>query len=384
MSEFTSLDTLRAAMPAYVLGALSPEERVVYERALRLPEHSAVLRGEFDACQATMNALGAAQPVEPPGGMLDRIRERIAAEAVTATVAATTLLDAEAPTLDRRSGAERRGDDRREEDRVEAGPSSDSEPRAQVERGADERRKTERRQEVRRADDEARGPSARAAQASPPAVRTVTGRLTPTSRATRVLTPLATAAVEPRSGLMQLAGWLTAAALFVAVVGVGYYALSLRRDHGEIEGRLRENRALLSRSEARLAERERLMTTLLGGRASVLLVNLRGATPEGPVAQLFWNTQEGRSLLNVFALPTLPADRRYQLWIIRDGVPTPLVEVVPDEGGAVLVSGIDMPSSPTGVTQVFVTNEARQGSPATSQSPSVPHVMGAVIPLRLP
>lgn len=392
MNDFPSLDALRAAMPAYVLGALSPEERIVYERALRLPENSAVLRGEFDACQATMNVLSSAQPVEPPAGLLERVYERIRAETPDVH-AASASLDASAPTLDRRSGEdrrneERRNDDRRHDERREEDRAGDHQERRQMDRRADDRRQQERRQEERRHDerrqDERRHEERRAhdeAAASRPVDRTPAARPALTSRATRAITPPPMAAVEPRSGLVQLAGWWTAAVLFVALVSVGYYAASLRRDHAEIEGRLRESRVLLSRSDARLAERERLMTTLLGGRASVLLVNLRSETPEGPAAQLFWNTREGRSILNVFGMPVLPADRRYQLWMIRDGVPTPLVDVTPNDGGAVLVPGIEMPSSPTGVTQLFITNEARQGTPA---APSAPHVVNGVIPIRQP
>ena len=51
MTAYDSPDALRASMPAYVLGALSPEDRHAFEAALRQPDRIAALRTEFDASQ---------------------------------------------------------------------------------------------------------------------------------------------------------------------------------------------------------------------------------------------------------------------------------------------------------------------------------------------
>ncbi|BAH39891.1 MAG TPA: hypothetical protein DGD08_12915 [Gemmatimonas aurantiaca] len=352
MSEYTSLEALRGTMPAYVLGALTPEERTDYERALRTPENASVMRGEFEACQATVNMLASAQPVEPPDGLFDRILTQV--HAVMAQAAAAPPLETTAPTIDRRGG-DRRRDDRRVDDGQHQ-PDED-------------RRQQERRHEGRRHDDtvEVHTPI------SAPVVR-----MSRNSRATRALTPLAMSGVEARSNTMPLVGWWTAGALFLVLVGVSYFAATTRRAHAELDTRLRENRVLLSRSEARLAERERLTVTLLGGRASVVLVNLRHPTTDA-AAQFFWNAREGRAIINVFGLPPLPPDRSYQLWMLRDGVSTPIIEISPNEAGAVLVPGIEMPTSPTGVTQLFITNEPRSGKLA---APSEPQVLFGTVEAR--
>lgn len=346
-SEYTSLELLRATMPAYVLGALTADERAIYERALRTPENASVMRGEFEACQATVNALASAQPVEPPAGLFDRVITQVHAVIAQAEAAAAPPLETTAPAIDRRAADRRRGDDRRVDDPED--------------RPAEERRQEDRRHEGRRHDD--------SVAVRPTPVRVV--RMSRTSRATRAVTPLSTNAVDARPSAAPLVGWWVAGAFFLMLVGLGYYAATTRRAHAELDGRLRENRVLISRSEARLAERERLMATLLGGRASVVLVNLRNATTSA-AAQFFWNAREGRAILNVFGLPPLSAGHRYQLWMLRDGVATPVIEITPNEAGAVLVPGIEMPTSTTGVTQLFVTDEPNAQKPT---APTFPHVL---------
>jgi hypothetical protein len=342
-------------MPAYVLGALTPEERTAYERALRTPENASVMRGEFEACQATVNVLASAQPMEPPAGLFDQVLAQVRAAVAQAEAAAAPPLETTAPTIDRRAEDRRRGDDRRVED-AEDQPD-------------EERRQQERRHEGRRREDSVVVRTPRSA----PAVR-----VSRNSRATRAVTPLSMGAVEARPSVTPLVGWWVAGALFLMLVGVSYFAATTRREHAELDARLRENRVLLSRSEARLAERERLMATLLGGRASVVLVNLRHPTTDA-AAQFFWNAREGRAIINVFGVPPLPPDRRYQLWMLRDGVSTPIIEISPNEAGTVLVPGIEMPTSPTGVTQLFITNEGRADKPAT---PTLPHVLFGAVDTR--
>lgn len=45
------------------------------------------------------------------------------------------------------------------------------------------------------------------------------------------------------------------------------------------------------------------------------------ATNEGSEAQVFWNKESQKVVLDMALLPALPADKEYQLWAIIDGVP---------------------------------------------------------------
>ncbi len=351
---------LRAAMPAYVLGALSPEERADYEHALRMPEHASILRIEFDACQATANALASAQPVEPESGLLDRIMERIRVDAMTAG----GVLHAAAPTVYRSPTDDIPGQDQPELDQRQ------------------EERETDRQEQPgqdRSWTDQSERDVSQPEPSDNNFVRAT--RFTPPGRGTRSLLPLMVPAVDPHSDATNTVGWLLVIALFAALGATGYYAATLRREAAAMETRLRENRVLLSRSDARLADRERLVTTLLGGRASVLLVNLRGDTPDGPVAQLFWNTRHGDAILNAFGLPESESGKQYRLWMIRDGLPTPLVVVTPDGDGNALIPDIAMPSSPTGVTQIFLASEGIREKPT---APGPARIFTGVISILSP
>lgn len=400
-------------MPAYVLGALSADERVVYERILRRPENASVMRAEFDACQLTVNALAACQPAVPPedvyGMILARIRPaELSNEAIIAP-------DSEAPSIDRRSGVDRRDAERTDvsdaNGAVKMGISTSRERRRFGRRAGDHQpviedtaadvvpgtapdvgQKATRdiSQEVvqdvypdlsPRPVSETPNQASSAEAVAEPMLSAPVSRFTPTGRSSRAFTQSSVPAVEVRTNGLLIAGWWIAAVLFLGLAGLGYYAAQLMRERDAIDARNKETRALLSRSDARLAERERLMATLLGGRASVMLVNLRNKEPESAEAQLFWNIREGKAILNVFGLAPLPKDRFYQLWMVRDGVNTKLIEVTPNEAGTVLVPRIDMPSSPAGITQVFLSNEARG---ANVVQPSAPHIISGQIPIQWP
>ena len=362
LTEYTTLEQLRATMPAYVLGALTAEERAAYEQALRTPENASVMRGEFEACQATVNALANAQPVEPPAELYERVLALVQAPSAPSETGGDQALEASAPVIDRRAADRRSGEERRVD-----------EPQ---DRGSEERRLEERRVEERRVEDrEVEGRRVENAAASG---RKRGGRAARTALAARAETPLSSSAVEAPASAASLAGWWVAGVLFLALVGVGYYAATTRRAHAQLDGRLRENSVLLSRSEARLAERERLMATLLGGRASVVLVTMRNSTSSA-AAQFFWNAREGRAILNVFGLAPLPPGRRYQLWMLRDGVVTPIIDVVPNDSGNVLLPGIEMPTSTTGVTQLFVTSEPIADR---TSAPTFPHLLFGTIDAR--
>lgn len=389
MTTYDSLEALRASMPAYVLGALSPEDRLAFETALRQPDRIEALRTEFDACQATLNALASAQPLAPPGGLLERVLGAVRGNPLPEQA---SLAGTDAPVLDRRLDSDRRAGDRRmAERRVGDRRAAEAEPVAAI---------------AVVAPTPARDPGPTAPAASQTTVATATTAATTTATAgstavttatttaastaattattattTRSLTPLLVNTVDRRNRPMFVAGWVLAGLLFLATAGLGYYAANKRRETAAAEAALRDSKVAFSRSEARLTERERLLATMLSGRAAVLLVTLRSDSTNGPVAQMFWNTQEGKAIVSAQGLTRLPHGFKYQMWLLRDFVPTPLTEVPVEDDGSALISGISMPSSPTGITQAFVTVEAAGDSVPT---PSRQRLMSAVIPIYRP
>ena len=366
MTAYDSPDALRASMPAYVLGALSPEDRHAFEAALRQPDRIAALRTEFDACQATLNALAGAQPLAPPGDLLERVLSAVRGNPLPEPA---PLPGTDVPVLDRRLDGDRRGGDRRvAERRVDDRRAAEAEPVAAV-------------APTPAPDPAPTAPTAPTVTAAPKTTAATATAAATTATTTRSLTPLLVNTVDRRNRPMFVAGWVLAGLLFLATAGLGYYAANKRRETTAAEAALRDSKVALSRSEARLTERERLLATMLGGRATVLLVTLRSDSANGPVAQMFWNTEEGRAIVSAQGLTRLPDGFKYQMWLLRDFVPTALTEVPVEDDGSALISGLSMPSSPTGITQVFVTVEVAGDSVPT---PARQRIMSAVIPIYRP
>ena len=69
-----------------------------------------------------------------------------------------------------------------------------------------------------------------------------------------------------------------------------------------------ERTALLSRTEARLAERDQTAEALLARRVNVLPVNLSTTAPTGSGMQVFWNVRQGKAVGNAYGLAPIAAD----------------------------------------------------------------------------
>lgn len=81
MSEF-SMTELRDMAPAYVLGALSPEETAAFELALATSKE---LVAEVDAYRAVVTKIGSASEIAPPPALRARFLEKIAGQGVSAS-----------------------------------------------------------------------------------------------------------------------------------------------------------------------------------------------------------------------------------------------------------------------------------------------------------
>lgn len=77
MSEF-SMAELRDMAPAYVLGALSPEETAAFERALGTSKE---LAAEVEAYNAVVAKIGSASEIAPPPALRARFLDKIAVQA---------------------------------------------------------------------------------------------------------------------------------------------------------------------------------------------------------------------------------------------------------------------------------------------------------------
>lgn len=171
------------------------------------------------------------------------------------------------------------------------------------------------------------------------------------------------------------AGWWSAGALGIALAASLVFALDLREETRTLRRDLSQQVAELTGTKTRLAERERTLSTLLGGGADVTLVRLAPSQPRGPGMQVFWNVREGRAIVTASGLSPITRDRAYALWMIRDGKPVPLALFSPDSSGRAVVSDIAVPTDLQGVAAFAVTEEPAAGSP---QPTMTPFLVGAV------
>ena len=155
--------------------------------------------------------------------------------------------------------------------------------------------------------------------------------------------------VAKRSSFLD-AGWLSAAALLLIVVGLGIYAASLRGRVSGLELDLREAVTRLERSEQQVATATSLAQSAQI-RMAVLMspdlkqVELAGQTPAPKAAgRAFWSAANGL-VFAATSLPPLPDGRVYQLWLLPPGGAPPASAglVRPDASGRV-AANFDSPA----------------------------------------
>ena len=170
-------------------------------------------------------------------------------------------------------------------------------------------------------------------------------------------------------------GWYAAGALGAALAASLVFSIDLRNQVRSLESKLATQVTEAGRTAGSLAEREKLLATLLGTGNDVTLVRLAPGQPQGPGMQVFWNTREGRAIVSASGLAQIASNRAYALWMIRDGKPVPLALFNPDAAGRAVVQNITVPTDLAGVAAFAVTEEPAEGSP---QPTMTPFLVGAV------
>ncbi|WP_206044534.1 anti-sigma factor domain-containing protein [Gemmatimonas groenlandica] len=325
-----TLEQLRDLAPLYALGMLDADERAVFDRGLQTPEFRDALERELVTHRAAAELMATAQPVAPPPGLKGRLMERIAAEKRATVVAPVEVELVIAPVV-----------------------APIETPREPV---------TDNVREL------AMARRAEAADVAPKRADAV--RQTPESRATRAVTPpTPTAIIELSARRTARTAWWTAGALGTALAASIVIAVDFRNQAAALEDRATQDDARIARTEAKLAEREKTLQTLLEGRGNVVLVNLNPAQPAGPGMQVFWNVREGKAVVNAYGLAPVASNRAYMLWMIRDGKPVPLKLFTPGDDGRAIVASVELPTTTSGITLLAVTEESSAGAEAPTMTP---------------
>ncbi len=306
-----TLDELRELAPVYAMGALSPDEHAAFEHALRDADTAAAIEPELAAHRAAMEFLATAYATPAPAGLRARVLARLA-ESAPAERAPAERAPA-APEFNAATGAGSVG--------AVSAPAS--------------------------------VPASAPTVPTRPDLRVVAGGAPKRSRA----------------------GWFAAGALGVALAASLVFSVDLRNQVQSLQGQLATQIAEAGKVKGSLAEREKLLATLLGSGSDVTLVRLAPGQPQGPGMQVFWNTREGKAIVSASGLAQIAKNRAYALWMIRDGKPVPLALFSPDASGRAVVQDIAVPTNLAGVAAFAVTEEPAEGSP---QPTMTPFLVGAV------
>ena len=349
-----TLEQLRDFAPWYALGLLDGDERAAFERGRQHPEYAATLERDLASHGAAAEAIATAQPVAPPSALKARMMERISAEKRASVIGPEAERVHEPVVVATETPRKLITDDVRDVAMARhAGTATVAPQNVAPQDVAPE--------DVAPEDVAPEDVAPRKAEAV---------RQSPTSRATRVVTPPMPSAVIERSARRTArTAWWTAGVLGAALAASIVVAVDLRQQTGELRDLSTRNTARSTRAEALLAEREATLNTLLEGRGNVVLVNLNPAKPSGPGMQVFWNVREGKAVVNAYGLMPVASNRAYMLWMIRDGKPVPLKLFTPGDDGRAIVASVELPTTTSGITLLAVTEESSAGAVAPTMTP---------------
>ena len=334
-----TLEQLRDLAPLYALGLLDGDERAAFERGRQHPEYAATLERDLASHGVAAEAIATAQPVAPPSALKARMTERISAEKRASVVGPEAERVREPMVAATETPRELISDNVRDVAMARHAGTAIEAPHDAAPNDA----------------------ALRKAEAV---------RQSPTSRATRVVTPpMPSSVIELSARRTARTAWWTAGVLGAALAASIVIAVDLRQQAEELRDLSTRNSARSTRAEALLAERDATLNTLLEGRGNVVLVNLNPAKPAGPGMQVFWNVREGKAVVNAYGLMPVASNRAYMLWMIRDGKPVPLKLFTPGDDGRAIVASVELPTTTSGITLLAVTEESSAGAVAPTMTP---------------
>ena len=108
--------------------------------------------------------------------------------------------------------------------------------------------------------------------------------------------------------------------LLLAAGGIGGYTLSLRNTARTLAVTVLQQQQQLAELTGELEKKEVLLSVLAARTVEMVLMNGLEVNPNG-YGKVIWDPARRAAILQVSNLPTIPTDRDYQLWVIRNQVP---------------------------------------------------------------
>lgn len=311
-----TLDELRELAPGYVMGTLTSDELAFFNASLTDPAIAAQLAPELAAHRAAAEFLATDHAVTPPPSLKVRLEARLAQERAASMRTADT---AEMP--------------------VEQAPAQTP----------------------------LQAPVLQVLRETPGAGQNAV------KRATHFTPARAQAPVRPRTSPLA---WIASGALALAAAASLFFALSLKSKLDGAQQELAEQKLLVKHSNERLAFRDSTVNALTHAENDLVLVRLAANDAKPHSMQVYWNQRTGEAVVHASNFESVPKNRAYCLWIIRNGKPEAVKLFTPDADGHRLLNAVTLPRDAKGISAMAVTEEPAEGSP---QPTMTPFLVGAVV-----
>lgn len=109
-------------------------------------------------------------------------------------------------------------------------------------------------------------------------------------------------------------------ALLLVSLSLLFYALNLRSDLQARTDELQQKEQTITALQQEIERKEDMLAILEARQVDMVLMQGMEASPQG-YGKIIWNADRQQALLQVSNLPPVPADKQYQLWIIRNNEP---------------------------------------------------------------
>lgn len=109
-------------------------------------------------------------------------------------------------------------------------------------------------------------------------------------------------------------------ALLLVTLSLIFYSFNLSSEISDKEEIIVEQQNQITELQSEVQQKEELLSILESREVDLVMMSGMEVNPEG-YGKIIWDSESKRALLQVSNLPAVPADREYQLWIIKNNKP---------------------------------------------------------------
>ncbi|MFH5886038.1 anti-sigma factor domain-containing protein [Halalkalibaculum sp. DA3122] len=109
-------------------------------------------------------------------------------------------------------------------------------------------------------------------------------------------------------------------ALLLVTLSLLFYAFNLNSELETRNQQLARQEQTITQLETEIEQKNEMLSILGARQIDMVIMQGMEASPQG-YGKVIWDAEQQQALLQVSNLPPVPADKEYQLWIIRDNTP---------------------------------------------------------------